>query len=62
MATMNTLESKSQQDCALKFIKACEKNCPPACNHYFSINAPFSEQEIVRRYNDFKKDKDYNSQ
>ncbi len=62
MATAETLESKSQENCALKILKSCYKKCLPNCRHYFDINVSLPEREIIKRYNEFRKDADYNSQ
>lgn len=63
MATAGTLEAKSQEDCSLKFVKACAKDCPANCTHYFSIDdRNLSEQDIERRYKAFKIDPKYHSQ
>jgi len=62
MATAETLEAKSQENCALKILKSCDKECLPNCRHYFNIDTSLPEREIVKRYNDFRNDPDYNPQ
>lgn len=58
-AVIELLEQRMEK-CALRFIQACRVDCIPNCRHFFDIdNKTISEQDIERRYRNFRDDPKY---